>query len=258
MATAILLTLLSTLGQDPAPPPREAPPPPQEAPKIPDDFKPDPAWRALGRDVWFDPARRAVVLRTRVCLREGFLEHLLCREQTKEHESVLATDAPPRMIHAGLILAVGEPGHPVRYQPDFEAPTGPPVDIQAEWSDADGRRHRIDARQFVKEQRSGKPLDVRWVFAGSVLFQDPETKRVIYAADGGDLFTVANFSSAILDLPIASSNSDAERAFVADTEHIPPRNTQVTLILSAPKDAAPAVARPKAEPEPKSEAPKDR
>ncbi len=96
----------------------------------------------------------------------------------------------------------------------------------------------------MKDEHKGTPLDTRWVFAGSNTFTDPDTKRVLYAADGGDLITVANFPSAILDVPFASSNSDAERGFVAFTDHIPPLDTPVTLYLHKPtpppKDQAPA------------------
>lgn len=244
MSPSLTLAALLLLGaQDPAP----APEAPQEAPAPPSDgFRPDPSWKPLGRDLWFDPEGRRLVLRAKVVLREGYLEHLLCLTRTKEHESVLATEAAPKMIHAGLILAVGEPGHSVRYQPEFEAPKGPPVEIMAEWVQ-DGRKHRIDARQLVKAERNGKPLETRWVFAGSNTFTDPETKRVLYAADGGDLITVANFPSAILDVPFASSNSDAARGFVAFTEHIPPLETPVTLYIQkparAPKDQ-PATPKP--------------
>ncbi len=65
-----------------------------------DEFQPDPAWKKLGKDLWFDPAARRLILRTRVCLRDGYLEHLLCAKNTKEHESILVTEAPPRLIHA--------------------------------------------------------------------------------------------------------------------------------------------------------------
>jgi hypothetical protein len=235
-----LLLALCLVTQDPPP----AAPDPNVAPSAPaDGFKPGPAWKELGKNLWFDPAARALILRARVSLREGYLEHLLCLEYTKEHESVLATEAPPRMIHAGLILVVGEPGQPVRYRPEFRAPTGPEVAIEAEWQEK-GETKTADARTFVKDQKTGKALETHWVFAGSELFQDPDTKKMIYAADAGDLITVANFPSAILDLPFASSNFDAERSFVAFTENIPERNTPVTLRFRAVAKAAAEGADP--------------
>ncbi len=141
-----------------------------------------------------------------------------------------------RALHAGLILVAGEPGHHVVYRPEFQPPKGPAIGIQVQWKDARGQLQTADARQWIQDQNTKKALDTNWVFAGSDLFQDPETKRVIYAADSGDLITVANFPSAILDLPFASSNSDAERGYVAFTEHIPPLSTPVTMIFRAIPD----------------------
>jgi hypothetical protein len=214
-----------------------------------DSFKPDPSWKSLGKAIWFDAKTRSLVVRARVALREGPLEHLLCLEQTKEHESVLATDAAPRLIHAGLILSAGEPGHPMRYQPKFEPPAGPPIAIELEWSE-NGASRRANAKEWVKDLKTGKALEIDWVFAGSELFVDEETKKQIYAADGGDLITVANFPSAIMDLPIASSADDANREFVAFTSKIPPRGTPVTMILRAARKTQVPDPSAKAAPKP--------
>lgn len=202
-----------------------------EAPAdAPAALSPDPDWKPLGRNLWFDAARKRLILRTRVVLREGPLEHLLCLKGTKEHEAVLAVDAPPRQIHAGLLLTGATPGHPVRFLPRFEPPTGSSIDIEVEWK-ADGQTRKADARTWVRDEKSGKPLKEDWVFGGSELLTDPETKKTIYAADDGDLITVANFGSAILDLPFASSASDTERAFTANTPNVPPLGTEVFLSL---------------------------
>lgn len=205
--------------------------PPSETPQPrTDSFQPAPGWKPIGRSLWFDPREKRLVLRARVALREGPLEHLLCLKGTKEHEAILATDAVPRMIHAGLILTGAKQGHPVRFLPKFEPPTGSPIAMQIEWQEG-GKTHTADARSWVKQDQSKLPLTQDWVFAGSEIFEDPDTKKPIYAADDGDLFTVANFANAILDLPFASTANDANRAFVANTEKIPPRGTLVTMFL---------------------------
>src|SRR5438552_161590 len=58
----------------------------------------------LSPGVWIenDGKKRRVVVNTAVCLREGDygLECLLCRKQTKEHESILSTEADASKIHA--------------------------------------------------------------------------------------------------------------------------------------------------------------
>lgn len=220
-ALAALLTVLLLAADEPAPV----------------AFAPNPAWKPLGKDAWFDPAGRRLVLRARVALREGPLEHLLCSKGSKDHESTLTTEAPPRLIHAGLLLTGLEPGHPVRFDPKFEPPTGPAVAIDLEWIGPDGEARRADARGWIRDVKTDKPLTLDWVFAGSELFEDPRTKEKVYAADDGDLVTVANFPSSVLDLPFRSSSSDADRGYVANTAAMPPRGTWVTMFLK-PRAAA--------------------
>jgi hypothetical protein len=214
--------------------------PPSDAPPgaATDRFQAEPGWKPLGPSLWFDPAKKRLVLRARVVLRDGALEHLLCLKGTKEHEAILATPAIPLRIKAGLLLTGAEPGAPVRFLPEFRPPTGAPIAIELEW-EAEGKTRRADARRWVRDERSHKPLAIDWVFAGSELVPDPVTRKPYFTADDGDLITVANFSSAILDLPCASTASDADRTFVANTPEIPPRGTFVTLYLS-PRAPAPA------------------
>ncbi|QEH36978.1 hypothetical protein OJF2_55630 [Aquisphaera giovannonii] len=208
----------------------------QSAPARPDAAKagpprePDPAWKPLARSLWFDPSAKQLIIRAKVVLREGPLEHLMCLKGTKEHEAILATDAPPRQIHAGLLLTGAEEGHPVRFLPKFEPPAGTAIAIELQFA-AGGEAKKVDARTWLKDSRGKKDLQERWVFAGSEVYTDPITKQKMYAADEGDLITVANFGGAILDLPIASSASNEERVFLADTDHIPPLGTEVFLFL---------------------------
>jgi hypothetical protein len=236
------LALLALLAHAQAAPPGD--PRPQEPPanaQPADNYKPDPAWKPLGPSLWFDPKTRRLILRARVVLREGPLEHLLCLKGTKEHEAILATRAVPRQIHAGLLLTGAEAGHPVRFLPKFEPPAGTAIAIELEW-EHDGKTRRSDAREWVLDEHKKASLATDWVFAGSELINDPASKQPYYAADDGDLITVSNFISAILDLPFASTSNDAERSFSARTDRIPPVGTGVTLILHprpAPKPARP-------------------
>jgi hypothetical protein len=225
MSALILpVTLLDLVSQQPA-----AGRPGAPAPAV----EPSPEWKSLGPGVWLDAKSRpkALILSAKVVLREGALEHLLCLKGTKEHEAIVATEADPRRIHAGLLLTGAEPGHPVRFKPKFEPPAGTPIDIKVRFM-KDGKAQEVDARRWVKDEKTKKDLDVHWVFGGSVLYDDPISKRRIYAAQDGDLITVANFGGAILDVPIASSADDASRVFVANTERLPPLGTEVQLILS--------------------------
>lgn len=214
-------------------------------PAATDPFKPDPAWKALdeSKSIWFDPSNKRLVVRAKVACREGFLEHLLCRENTKEHEAILASPALPRMIHAGLLLTGAKVGHPVKFRPKFEPPAGTSIAIALEWIEG-GKTRKADAKTWIKDEKSGKTLLQDWVFAGSSTFEDPETKQTLYAADGGDVITVSNFPSALLDLPFASSADDANRSFVANDKNIPAKGTWVTMYLNPAKSPAPDAEAP--------------
>jgi hypothetical protein len=218
------------------------PPPDDGATTKASALQPDPSWRSMGRNLWFDPKAKKVVLRARVVLREGYLEHFMCSKGTKEHEAILATDAVPHLIHAALLLTGAEPGHTVRFLPKFEPPTGTEIAIDLRWQQ-DGQMHESDARQWVRDEKAKAPLAIDWVFAGSEFVEDPVTKKKVYAADEGDLITVANFGSAILDLPVASSADDADRVFVTNTAKIPPLGTEVFVKLG-PREAKKADEKP--------------
>jgi hypothetical protein len=175
--------------------------------------------------------KRTVQVDTEVCLREGALEQLLTRKGTKEHEAILAADIDARDLHKALLLTGAEPGSPVTYQPRFKAPTGPAVKVFVQWEEK-GKLRTEPAQKWIKNGMTNKELNSDWVFAGSRFVKNlDEGKPDYYLANDGDVVCVANFESALLDLPFSSSKADAERSYVAFTERIPPRETKVTLIL---------------------------
>ena len=79
--------------------------------------------------------------------------------------------------------------------------------------------------------RTEREMSQPWVFAGSRFWKDEETGEQYYQAEGGDFICVSNFGTAMLDIPIESSQSNLELAFAAFTERIPPLGTPVRLIL---------------------------
>jgi len=227
-----LLLATATAAQDAAETPRAEPAPAGE-------FQAPKDWKPLGPHLWFDPTTepKRLIIEARVVLREGPLEHLLCLRGTKEHEAIVATAAAPKQIHAGLLLTGAEVGHPVRFRPKFEPPSGSPIAITVQWNQ-DGELVEADARSWIKDDKAGKELKLDWVFAGSTIYEDPITKKKVYAAEEGDLITVANFGSSILDLPVASSADNSNLFHIANTEKIPPVGTEVRLIL-APRPSNP-------------------
>jgi hypothetical protein len=74
---------------------------------------------------------------------------------------------------------------------------------------------------------------VDWIFAGSQLVGNPlDTEHPkTYLANDGDVICVSNFDTGMLDLPVESSQKNAELDSEAWTERIPPVETKVTIIL---------------------------
>src|SRR5512135_2950270 len=153
---SFLLSILALIaaGESPGNRPTQSPADPVSQP-IAEPLQPDPAWKPLGRSLWFDPKRKELVIAARVVLREGPLEHLVCLKGTKEHEAILATQARPRQIHAGLLLIGAEPGHPVCFLPKFEPPAGAKITIELHWK-VGGKTEIMDARRWVRDEKTGK------------------------------------------------------------------------------------------------------
>lgn len=183
-------------------------------------------------EVWIDPKAKEVVVGGEIALDRGPIEFFACPKKTKEHESIVATRSTARLVHAAL-LAIGlEPGKPVSFDPVYAAASGPRVRVRMRWIDADGKPQTTDARNWIRLTGTGEPLADDWVFAGSLFWTDPTDGKEYFQADGGDLICVSNFPSAMLDLPIESSQSNEALLFEAFEGRVPPSGTAVELVLS--------------------------
>ncbi len=100
--------------------------------------------------VFLDAVNKKVVLRGQLCLREGLLEMLVCKAQTKEHESVISVEAEAQTIHAALLALGAKPGTPVRFQPEYAPPTGQRIAIYVGWTDEYGRPQRYAAQKLIR------------------------------------------------------------------------------------------------------------
>jgi hypothetical protein len=182
-------------------------------------------------DVWIDPKEKVVLVDGQISLREGMLEMFACTRNTKEHESIVSANTQAFLVHAALLRLGAEAGSPVQWQPEYKPPTGTEIDVLVWWIDDKGKEHPIRAQEWVKDVRTGREMTHPWVFAGSRFWTDEETGQKYYQAEGGDFICVSNFGTAMLDIPIESSQSNQELAFAAFTEQIPPLGAPVRLIL---------------------------
>jgi hypothetical protein len=112
--------------------------------------------------VLLDAKNKKLIVQSEVVFREGMLEMLLCKKNTKEHESVLAFDGKAYILHAGLVAIGLEPGKPLAFMPDFTPPSGPKLKIEMVWTGEDGKEHREDARRWIRHsihRYFGEPLE---------------------------------------------------------------------------------------------------
>jgi hypothetical protein len=183
--------------------------------------------------------RKRVLIESEVCLRDGILEQLMCRLQTKEHEAILHANVNAADIHTVLLLTKAKPGSVVKYQPKFEPPTGTKIKITLEYQTkiendkATTKKVSVNARDWIRNIKTGKELETDWVFAGSEFFQDPDDPKrpPFYQANSGDVICVSNFPTAMLDVPIDSPKTNRDVSYEAWTDRIPPVGTKVTIIL---------------------------
>lgn len=178
---------------------------------------------------------RRVVVEAEVCLREGPLEQLLTRKNRKEHEAILAADIDARKLHEALVLAKAKEGSPVRWVPAYRPPEGTAIKISLVYEDKKGKKVTAAARSWIKNRADDKELASDWVFAGSQVVDSENpldgSKTKHYLANDGDVICIANFESALLDVPMKSSKADDDRGYDAWTDRIPPVGTKVTVIL---------------------------
>ena len=193
--------------------------------------------------VWIDVKQKAVVVDGYVSLNEGLLEMFACPLGTKEHESIVAVYSSAQVVHAALLAVGAKTGHPVKWDPKFQPPTGTEIYVEVRWRDASGKWQSMRAQQWIKDLNTNKPMAHPWVFAGSGFWRDDETREEYYLAEGGDFICVSNFSSATLDIPVESSQANEGLLFEANTKNIPPIGTPVRLVLK-PKLEKESVKKP--------------
>jgi hypothetical protein len=211
------------------------PPPDDKTEKKPTEKPADARKVDVGKNVVLEVQgdKRRVLINANVCLQRGPLELLMCRKQTKEHESILTAEVDARDIHKALLLTGAKTGKTARYREDkIEPPTGTTIKISLQY-EKKGKLVTESAGKWIRNSKTQKELDENWVFAGSAFAKnlfDPK-KPDIYLANEGDVITVSNFEDAMLDLPIASPKDDADRSFEAFTDRIPDLETKVVVIL---------------------------
>jgi hypothetical protein len=212
---------------------------PEEKPAEEKPAEPPPEVAGLPRlakeyEVWLDTKEKRVLVGGQIVRAEGQLEMFACLKNSKEHESIVAANTKAVNVNAALIALGANPGGPVQFRPEFKPASGPEVEVTVIWTDKEGKRRQARAQEWIRDLKTGKPLSQPWVFGGSGFWVDEATGERHFMAEDGDFICISNFTSAMLDLPVESSQATAELQFEAFSERIPPVGTPVLLVL-APK-----------------------
>jgi hypothetical protein len=169
-----------------------------------------------------------------------YLELLACIPDTKEHETLVVTDALPSHIHAALLLLGLEPGSPGEWEWRDDAlksipPSGPRVRIEFLYTDAEGNEAVAKPQDWIINAETQAPFPVGdWVFAGSRMIEWQGEE--FYDADGaGTLIGLTTFGSEVLAWPemISPEASIEEPVWVANPLATPPMGTEVVVRLTA-------------------------
>lgn len=190
-------------------------------------------WRRLSPDdeVWFNLADKTVIVGGEVVLTNGTLEMFACPLKTKEHESIVAVKSKAFLVHTALLAVGAKPGSPVKFDPDYVAASGPIVDIFVAWEE-EGKQKVVKAQEWVLNSGTKKPMEDEFIFGGSGFFTDAANGQKLYLAESGELVCLSNFSSAMLDVAVESSQSNNALMFETNTKLIPARGTKVKLIFA--------------------------
>ena len=188
---------------------------------------------ALSAHIRIDRDKRQVILDAKVCLREGALELLVCKAKTKEYESVLVTEALGAHLHAALLALKLTPGLAAQWsgtdeEARFLPPRGPELAVTLRWKDDGGAERTAEAGTWIKHVGKKAALPSKWVFIGSRIL--PNNR---YWADvDGDIISLSNFESAVIDVPFESSKDNTALEFAANTDAIPAVGTPVELVIT--------------------------
>jgi len=180
--------------------------------------------------VWIDKKNKEVILIGSVC-RANYPLEFFATYPDRGYESVVVIYTKPSIVHGALLVLGAKPGKPVQFDPKYIPPSGTEVEIEVAWMDQNGKRQKARAQDWIRDIKTKKQLDVNWVFAGSLFWEDKDTGEKSYLADRGDFISVLNLPTALLDVPIESASAIESRLFEGFTERLPAPGTPVTLIL---------------------------
>ncbi|MHC4844619.1 MAG: YdjY domain-containing protein [Planctomycetota bacterium] len=194
------------------------------------------------------------------------IEYLMVTDRGQTHESLFVVKAQPSVLDACFRALGLEPGHPMRWvmkdpQPSAEAleagedvpweaspADGPLIEVEAVWTDDDGRHHRQSLESMLIDVRDGEPVEqLDWVYTGSGVGPLRQGRSVVqtFMADlqGNIIATwLTGMGAALLERNSLEGVDDTLYTINPDTA--PARKTPVTIVFRDSKREAPIAPPP--------------
>ncbi|NQT39888.1 MAG: hypothetical protein HQ581_20510 [Planctomycetes bacterium] len=205
--------------------------------------------------------KRCVDIEATICLDEGMLELIACTKGSKEHESIVVTEARPMHVHTALLLLGAKNGNPAMRRPIDEQqtrwsnfpPRGDPVGVYLVFDNANGKQVEHPISDFVaRAERPGDNGEVdekvaeedarfpnTFLFAGSVLHGDGPGPRRYLADHSGNVISIVTFGDELLCLPAVYGHGNDSLMWQVDAAKLPKVGSKVTLRLR-PRNKPPA------------------
>ncbi len=176
------------------------------------------------------------------CLEAGWLEQVACSPSSREHESLVVIKAKPSEVHAALLLAGFEPGSPGTWtyiddELKFTQPTGERLDVLVRYQNSTGDAVQTPISTWIQDHSGQHDFpDEPWVFGGSAFQENPEWMGPgeHYVADmTGSIIGLVTFGDEVIGFSRIIADQDAVQppSWEVRSDHLPPRGTEVTLIL---------------------------
>lgn len=184
-----------------------------------------------------------------VSLESGWLEQVVCRRGTRDHEAVLVVDVAPSQVQAALLMIELVPGEPGRWifeeVPGSDRPVvrrveprGDRVSVSVRWGEGEALRERPVA-DWITDIDGGDFPSSPWVFGGSFFDRVAPEAPEFFAADAsGSLVGLVTFGDEVLGLErIRSDQVGVDAAeWMVRTGVVPPPGTPVQLVFRPWRD----------------------
>lgn len=174
-----------------------------------------------------------------------YLELVVCKQGTRDHESLVSTTVPARDIHAALLVAGARPGAPGTVEQTqagkvrVTQPTGSPIAVTFAYADPDGNARTVGPGDWITNEKdpdrgtlSETLGPMRFVFAGSR--EGSQGGNTYYMADyDGSIVGLATFGSECVawDRVFSPWAAVHEPVWVGKNESIPSFRAPVLVTL---------------------------